>query len=222
MQRYQQDLATHRDDYEYDRQIFLKRRVLQTFDRLMRMFAGKELGGRLLDAGSFKDVFTRVCEEKGIEAVAIGIEQGVNFETDRFDLPDESFDVVCATSLIEHLHDPTNFFEETFRVLGRSGCFIIVTPHWPYAAKEFYDAYTHVQPYSHRSLRMALRSHGFEVLAMVPWMVEKSDWFWKVPPPYSFALASWLPFSGLNSRGFIPNFLKGKSNSLLALARKPG
>ena len=121
---------------------------------------------------------------------------------------------------IEHLRDPSTYLEEINRVLKPCGHIILITPHWPYAAKEFYDTYTHVQPYSARSLRSALQCHGFKVQAMVPWLVEKSDFFWKIPPPYGFLVAALLPFAGLNQSRWVPALLKGKSKTLLALGQK--
>jgi SAM-dependent methyltransferase len=217
---YQKHLIEERSDYEHARQLYLKRRVFRTYDRLMRLFSRQALSGRVLDAGSVRGEFVEVCRENGLEADAVGIETGINFEQDSFPFLSESFDVVCANSVIEHLHDPTMFFKEIHRVLKKDGHVILVTPNWPYAAREFYDTYTHVQPYSVNSLRTALKCNGFRVQATVPWLVDKGDLLWKIPEPYSFLLAALLPFSGLNTSRWVPKVLKGNSKTLLALARK--
>ena len=211
-----------RSDHAPSRQDFLQRRVVNTFNRFLYMFTEYKIGHTILDLGGVGSDFCRISMELGCyRAESIGIEQGIDFEMDKFPYPDSSFNDVFATSLIEHLHDPSTMLSETHRVLRPGGRIIIVTPHWPYCANDFYDAYTHVQPYTHKSLRVALECHGFETLAFVPWMVEKSDLFWKIPEPWSFRLASCLPSDGLDERKWIPSFLKGRSSSLLALARKP-
>jgi len=202
--------------------MYLQRRVFRTFERLLRKFGQAGLRGRVLDLGGFRGGFANVCRDLGCEeAVPLGIEQGVDFETDRIPYPDGHFDIACATSLIEHLHDPTNMLSEAYRVLRPGGHFVLVTPHWPYCWREFYGAYTHIQPYTHCSIRAALESHGFEVLATVPWMAGKSDFWWDLPAPWSFRLAALLPFTGLDERRWIPGWFKGRSRTLLALARRP-
>lgn len=213
---------SRRKDHSHSRQMFLQRGVFATFDRLMRHFTASALRGDILDLGGINGTFCRVCRDIiGANAVEIGIQQGVDFECDGFKCKEASFDVVCANSLIEHIHNPGKLLSEVFRALRPCGHFIVVTPHWPYCAGEFYEAYTHVQPYTAKSLRAALECHGFEVIAMVPWVVGKSDFFWDIPAPWSFRLASWLPFYGLDERRLIPSFLKGRSRTLLALASKP-
>lgn len=213
---------SRRKDHSYSRQMFLQRGVFATFDRLMRHYTASSLRGNILDLGGINATFCQVCRDIiGANAVEIGIQHGADFECDEFKYKESFFDVACANSLIEHLHNPGMLLSETFRVLRPGGHFIVVTPHWPYCAREFYEAYTHVQPYTAQSLRAALECHGFEVVAMVPWMVNKSNFFWDIPAPWSFRFASWLPFVGLDERRWIPSFFKGRSRSLLVLARKP-
>ena len=175
-------LLSHRSDYGFECHLFLKRRVLKTFKRAARIFANRKFSGRVLDLGGGGGEFALVCQENGMEAYNLGIEMGVNFESDPFPFEYDFFDVVCANSVIEHLHNPSFWLDQVYRTLKPSGLFIIVTPHWPYAAKDFFDTYTHVQPYSATSLRMALEVHQFLVCAMVPWLVEKADFFWTMPP----------------------------------------
>jgi SAM-dependent methyltransferase len=219
VERYQRHLLDERADYDHARQVYLKRRVFRTFDRLLRRFGGVGLDGRLLDTGGARGEFAEVCRESGLDATSVGIESGVDFERDRMPFDDGAFDVVTSVSVIEHLRDPSLYLDEVHRVLRPGGHVILVTPHWPYAARDFYDVYTHVQPYSASSLASALRSHGISPRAMVPWMVEKSDVYWTLPSGLAYRLAAWLPFTGL-SRAPVPRFLKGRSTTLLGLGRR--
>lgn len=42
---------------------------------------------------------------------------------------DDTFDVVVATAIIEHVSEPVQLVREAFRVLRKNGIFIVTTPH---------------------------------------------------------------------------------------------
>jgi len=44
-------------------------------------------------------------------------------------IKDNSFDVVIATAIIEHVSEPIQLIREAFRVLRKNGIFIVTTPH---------------------------------------------------------------------------------------------
>ena len=106
VERYQRHLLDERADYDPARQVYLKRRVFRTFDRLLRRFGGVGLDGRLLDTGGARGEFAEVCRESGLDATSVGIESGVDFERDRMPFDDGAFAVVTSVSVIEHLRDP--------------------------------------------------------------------------------------------------------------------
>lgn len=217
--RFKAQLLT-REDYVSEEQLWRKERVFKTYGRLLEVFAGELLeGGSFLDTGSADGAFAEVCQNHDVLCESIDIDMGVDFEKDPFAYPDGSFRYVNSNSVLEHLRNPENYLREIHRVLEEGGHLFIVTPHWPYAFKEFYDSFTHCQPYSHKSLRRLLMAYGFEPLALVPWLVNKSPMFWRLRPPISFWVAkNLLFFQGTNK--WAPAFLKGKSKSLLALAKK--
>jgi methionine biosynthesis protein MetW len=99
---------------------------------------------RLLDVGCGDGEFTLKVAEKigtsnvfGIDVVKENVEQAearaiTCFQADldeaRFPFEDESFDVVCANQIIEHLSKTDAFAREIYRVLKHGGYGVISTP----------------------------------------------------------------------------------------------
>ena len=210
---------------KYDRRknnrITMKERELETYSSLLYFCTRKNIkGGTLLDTGSADGAFEEACKKNNVNCTSVDISTGINFEIDSFPFQGDTFDYINSNSVIEHLYNPTNYLNEIHRILKPGGYLFVVTPHWPYAWREFYNTYTHVRPYSYKSLNEVLIAHGFQVMALVPWLVHKSIIFWKLPKPFSFLAAKYLiPFSG--EVRLMPKLLKGRSSTLLCLAQKP-
>ena len=207
--------------YSLDSQIYLKKRVFDTFNQLLmhRGLGELSVGKKLLDLGSADLSFVNVCKENGIEASGLDISDNVNFESDRFPLESETMDVVTATSVIEHLYSPANFMNEIWRILKPGSVLILVCPNWRYSYKDYFNDPTHVHPYTEISISRLFRNFNFEHEYIVPWLVKKPVWMWNMPK--AFFIAKWIiPFRG-NASGWIPGFLKGSSSSILAMALKP-
>lgn len=95
--------------------------------------------GRLLDVGTARGDFLAVMRDRGWEVT--GIEPstdaeplpGVRVLRLRFpegcDLPEESFDVVTAWAVFEHLHDPAAAFRACARVLRPGGRLVVQVPN---------------------------------------------------------------------------------------------
>ena len=92
-----------------------------------------------------------------------------------------------------------------------------MTPNWKYNIKNFFDDPTHKHPFTEKSLKFALSSFNFQEIKVMPWLVNKPTWMWKMP--FKFFFAKLIPFRG-DSRLFVPDIFKGKSKSLLAICRK--
>ena len=106
-------------------------------------------------------------EKLGMNYEGYDIEDG-NIETDPINVRENSFDLMVSYSLIEHLHDPSNFLSEANRCLKTNGIIVIETPNWRYCKNDFYNDYTHVKPYTPTSLKTLLNHHGFNALGDFP------------------------------------------------------
>jgi 2-polyprenyl-3-methyl-5-hydroxy-6-metoxy-1,4-benzoquinol methylase len=89
---------------------------------------------KILDAGAGDGLFTKLMKEKGNDVICVELsdeliqlceENGLkcvkaNLNSE-LPFPDNYFDVVFCRAVIEHLFDPWQFFEESYRVLKRGG-----------------------------------------------------------------------------------------------------
>ena len=209
---------TNKQIFDKGDQIYLKRRIFITFQNLIKTFFNQDIKSfkKILDLGAGDKTFSRVVKENGIDSVGLDI-QDIDLENQKINFENEHFDLVTGISLIEHIFNPTNFLTESFRVLKKDGFLILVTPDWEYNFKNFYNDPTHIRPYTQKSLKFLLKSFGYDQIKIVPWLVCKPSWLWKAP--FSFFIARNLPFR-YNNNKFIPDFLKGKSKTLLVICRK--
>jgi 2-polyprenyl-3-methyl-5-hydroxy-6-metoxy-1,4-benzoquinol methylase len=76
--------------------------------------------GNIVTSVDLPSVAGRVHKCKGLSAAA-GDAEFLPFVSD-------TFDVVLASEIVEHLWDPNSFFDEAFRVLKKGGKLIISTP----------------------------------------------------------------------------------------------
>ncbi len=202
----------------HNKEVIKKKKELITFKNLIKAFYNTDLGSNisLLDLGCSDMSLVTAATEKGYTAQGVDVDT-VNFENEQLKFSNNSFDIVICTSVIEHLYSFDNIFREVNRVLKKGGFFIIVTPNWKYNVKNFFDDPTHKHPFTERSLNFALSSFDFQEINILPWLVNKPSWMWKVP--FKFFLARIIPFRG-DTKLWLPNFLKGRSKSLLAVSKK--
>lgn len=92
----------------------------------------------------------------------------VDIDKDSIPLPDNSVDVVLSIFVLEHLHNPQNLIKEAYRVLRKDGFLYLITENYtsiyiPSSEFNFYQDFTHVRPWTKKSLDYMARAYGFEV-----------------------------------------------------------
>lgn len=139
--------------------------------------------GRILDAGTGYGYFLLEMKRRGWEAMGLDISiTGVEYGRKRLGLPilattleesrlpDDSFDVITAFYLIEHLPDPLGFLRECHRLLKTGGLIVIRYPHTtPIKAflrmfgipNRLYDAPYHLSDFSPKTMEGFLKKAGF-------------------------------------------------------------
>lgn len=199
-------------------------------------FLDKIIGKSLLDVGSGKGNhlvgFARrkfVVKGLDIKPECINILdkfdiKKCDIEKEVFPFEDESFDIVFSKSVLEHVLNADNFFEQIFRVLKQKGLVILITPDWKSHHEVFWDDYTHVKPWTRKSLQNIMRIKDFEqvscsffrqlpVLWKYPWL----KIFCNIVSLFPHSL-KWKDDKEEEFRTFI-RFSKEKE--LLAVGRKP-
>jgi ubiquinone/menaquinone biosynthesis C-methylase UbiE len=104
-----------------------------------------------------------------------------DFRISKMPFQDETFDIIFCKSVIEHLYlkEIENLMIETKRILKKGGFFIILTPAWEYNVKNFYTEYSHVTPFTKRSLKHCIESYTFKNIE-VQYLIQL-PFVWKYP-----------------------------------------
>ena len=141
--------------------------------------------GRVLDLGCGRAKYRELILASANEYVGADkyskSEDIVKCDADRTPFPDESFDTVVCTQVIEHVLEPSDVIREINRVLKKQGFFILVTP-WlhPYHG-EPEDYYR----FSKDALLYLLKKNGFKAIK-----ISTSGGRWRVIETFS---RRWLP-----------------------------
>ena len=197
-------------------------RLLNTINKFLKFNNLKKIekDTKLLDLGSGPGSFVNVCKKKGV--FAKGLDAGnnnINLEIDKINENDKSYDFISMINLIEHLKTHKNVMNDIKRLLKDDGLLLIMTPNFKYCYKKFYDDPTHVTPFTNKSIKEFLKLYDFYEISNVPFLVDKSLFFWK--NKFKYLLASLLPFTHhehLDSI-LIPKFLRGKSTSMISVSK---
>lgn len=140
----------------------------------------------------------------------------VNLDHSRSQHIDASFDVIYSKSFLEHLNNPLFFLTEACRVLKPGGKIVTLTPDWDSQYKNFFDDYTHVRPFTMKSLEEIQVAAGFKNVTVEKFKQLPSAWNSEVLDKFYDVLSIFVRH---RSRG---NFLRWtKEKMLLSIAEKP-
>ncbi|TFG48154.1 MAG: class I SAM-dependent methyltransferase, partial [Gemmatimonadales bacterium] len=111
------------------------------------------------------DVFTKFPQFANA-----GVETHISTCTDMSFFEDDSFDVVFASNLAEHLgrSDLILFLGEVRRVLRLGGLLILMQPNFKFCSATYFDDYTHLQIFTDASLYDFLEAYGLPVRESQP------------------------------------------------------
>ena len=138
---------------------------------------------KILDAGAGDGLFAKLMEERGNEVICVELSDELIHRCEENRLkcvkanlnselpfPDDYFDVVFCRAVIEHLFDPWQFFEESYRVLKRGGCIIITTTNVAFVKDRLmltigkFPLSHDLKHYTPKNLKSALEDVGFKVI----------------------------------------------------------
>jgi len=141
----------------------------------------------ILDVGCATGALLESLRKRGwrVTGVEISASAGYAQKTRNLDIktvpleecgfPSNSFDVVLASHLIEHLNDPRSFLTEVRRILKSTGCVFITTPNISGFQARLYGGrwrsaiFDHLYLFSIRTLTKLLKSTGFKIKKIRTW-----------------------------------------------------
>jgi len=143
---------------------------------------------RALDVGCATGALLAALRDSGWEPQGVDISEAqAEYGKARFGLPiyagslkaaafrPESFDLVHASHLIEHLNSPSSFLDEAARILAPGGLLALTTPNVDGFQARLLGSrwrsaiYDHLYLFSLRTLRELLEARGFVVMRSVTW-----------------------------------------------------
>jgi 2-polyprenyl-3-methyl-5-hydroxy-6-metoxy-1,4-benzoquinol methylase len=98
-----------------------------------------------------------------------------NIPLEENNFPDNSFDVILASHLIEHLNSPKTFLEETYRILKNNGYLFVTTPNISGFQSRIFGSrwrsaiFDHLYLFSKRTLSKLLKAVGYKIESRRSW-----------------------------------------------------
>jgi 2-polyprenyl-3-methyl-5-hydroxy-6-metoxy-1,4-benzoquinol methylase len=147
---------------------------------------GQEIGGRLLDVGCATGDFLVRMRELGWDVYGVDIDSNAvkiardHNRLDVFDgtleqacFPDDAFDAVTMSHVIEHVADPLQILKETYRILKPGGKLVLTTPNMHSLCHKIYkSSYYHLDIPRHfyilstKSIRICAESARLKILRL--------------------------------------------------------
>jgi 2-polyprenyl-3-methyl-5-hydroxy-6-metoxy-1,4-benzoquinol methylase len=97
--------------------------------------------------------------------------RGVQARSEDLPFANDSFDLVIAKDLLEHLPDPSSTTNEIYRILRPGGAVYASAP--APGSRTYFDDYTHVRPFNKKAISALMEDSGF--------LIERSEYFGSYP-----------------------------------------
>jgi len=128
--------------------------------------------GKMLDVGCGTKPYKKIAKPYVTEHIGLDHEKTTHnksnidifAEADNIPLPDNSFNTILATSILEHIEEPDKIISEMNRLLKSEGYCIITTPLFWHLHEEPRDFYR----YTKYGLRYLFEKNGFEIVELKP------------------------------------------------------
>jgi SAM-dependent methyltransferase len=168
------------EDYYHERNTTTPEIVARRLDETVSQFASFKKSNRLLDVGCGAGALLEAARRAGWSAEGVEVSRSSvdyiraldfkvfhgTLEEARFD--DETFDVVTAVELLEHVPQPRELIEEIARVLRSGGLFWATTPNCKGASARLLGSRwsmvsppEHLHLFSAKGLHLILKDAGF-------------------------------------------------------------
>jgi SAM-dependent methyltransferase len=107
------------------------------------------------------DIWPEVVRHAGSSVEALVLDVSRDLPT----LGTAAFDVVLASNILEHFEPgvAASVVDDVARLLKPGGRLLIIQPNFRYAARHYFDDYTHRSVFTDVSLPNLLRAHGFAI-----------------------------------------------------------
>lgn len=148
----------------------------QLYGRMMELLP-KGDGKKLLDIGCGRGDFIHYAAQRGWDAQGVDLlrwdaPHSVSIRVGDFvamDLPEESYDVITAWALLEHVRRPSAFFKKVSRLLKDDGRFVFVVSN--FAAPGMRRSCTediprHLQLFTPKAVESYLNTYGMKSVAV--------------------------------------------------------
>ncbi len=103
-----------------------------------------------------------VCRQRGLDNVMV-------MDAAVLDFDDETFDIVIASDILEHMKDDGSALREWKRLLKKGGRMIVFVPAFPFLWSRHDEVNHHFRRYSRSQLKGALLDAGFSVKRVSFW-----------------------------------------------------
>lgn len=134
-----------------------------------KFFSDVDINAKILDFGcGLGQNIYKLPNARGYDISDFGIEfcrrKGINATTNMAEVPDEAFDVVFSSHVLEHHPHPKTMVEDMFRKLKKGGTLVLVIPHERHGKASFeLDLNQHLFTWNFQSINNLLLLNGFRI-----------------------------------------------------------